>query len=161
MDIAIKNLKANTQALPVLAAWYFNEWGREAGITLEAEQEKLAAALQGGIFPHVLLAMNGSQVVGAAQIKEYEMPEFQSFKHWLGGVFVRAQDRGHGIGQALVTAAQHTAQNMGIETLYLQTENLDGGLYGKSGWEALFVVPKHGTKVLVMKKSLQAVDLEQ
>jgi len=26
---------------------------------------------------------------------------------------------------------------------------------------ALFVVPKHGTKVLVMKKSLQAVGLEQ
>lgn len=31
----------------------------------------------------------------------------------------------------------------------------------KSGWEALFVVPNYGTKVLVMKKNLQAVGLEQ
>ena len=74
--------------------------------------------------------------------------------HWLGGVYVNPDFRGQNIASKLVGQAQNEAIKLGIETLYLQTECLTGGLYAKLGWQIEAHVNYRGVDVAVMQKTL-------
>jgi GNAT superfamily N-acetyltransferase len=75
-------------------------------------------------------------------------------EHWLGGVFVAPEHRGEQIATGVIHKALEKAKALHVETLYLQTEYLDGGLYRRLGWRPLDRVNYHGLDVLVMEKKL-------
>ena len=146
-------LAQHPAALPVLARWYYDAWGREAGISLDDELAKLTKALH-ATLPLVLLALDGDEVIACVQVKEREMPQFPELAHWLGGVYVAAHCRGKGVASRLIDEAVALAAGMGISNLHLQTEELSGGLYRQLGWEPLFPALNHGIHVLVMARAL-------
>ena len=83
--------------------------------------------------------------MGAAQLKYREMAEtFPDYEHWLGGVYIAPEYRGRAIGSALADEIARRAPYCGLETLYLQTERLDGGLYRELGWKPVTRVKVHG-----------------
>lgn len=150
----IELLAQHHAALPVLAGWYHDEWGREAGLSLDDELAKLARTLHGATLPLVLVAVHDGQVVGAVQVKEREMSQFPELTHWLGGVYVASHCRGNGVAKLLINEAVALARSMGISTMHLQTEELSGGLYRQLGWEPLLPALNHGINVLVMARAL-------
>lgn len=142
------------EAIPVLARWYFDQWGHERpGATLAAVETKVRVSAQTSAIPMSLLALTGNgQIIGAAQLKIREMEIFPEKEHWLGGVYVSASHRGAGIATKLVEQMMAVSRRVGVTTLYLQTEDLSGGLYARLGWRPEQTVRSLGKIVLVMRR---------
>jgi GNAT superfamily N-acetyltransferase len=106
-------------------------------------------------IPFILVATIDNELVGAAQLKYREMAEiFPDKEHWLGGVYIAASHRGQGYGAQIVEQIVNMAPSYGVETLYLQTPALDGGLYARLGWVPCTQVTNRGVEVLVMEWQL-------
>ena len=153
-DLTIELLADRLEAVPRVAGWYFAEWGYlNPSATPERVRDKLVASANRDVVPLTLLAVIEQEVVGAAQLKYREMPMFPEKEHWLGGMFVAPEHRGRGIAAQLVESVVETARNLGVNTLHIQTERLDGGLYARLGWTAVEKVNR-GIDVLVMERAL-------
>lgn len=137
-----------------LAQWYHAQWGRDAGISLPQELQRLRQPQDAQGFPHVIVAVDEGQPVAAVQLKRREMAALPQYEHWLGSVFVADSHRGRGLAGQLVERAVAQARRMQVKELYLQTESLEGGLYARLGWQPLFEMDSHGHRVLVMVRAL-------
>ncbi|WP_394211331.1 GNAT family N-acetyltransferase [Enterovibrio calviensis] len=140
--------------LPLVAKWYFNEWGALSNASLEDFTNKLSDYLNTDKIPLLVLAMDGDIAVGAAHLRFHEMSIYPDKEHWLGGVYVDIPYRGKHIASALVTMIEEIALTNGVQQLHLQTEQLDGGLYAKLGWQEIEQVESRGVDVSVRVKSL-------
>lgn len=153
MDLVL--LADRPQAIPILAKWYFEEWGHEVNEnTVGKEISKLEQFLHRDKLPLSVVAMEGDELVGAAQLKFREMSIYPDKEHWLGAVYVASSHRGKGIAAAIIQKTLSLAKQHRIPELFLQTEHLDGGLYKRLGWEPIEQITYDGIEVLVMKKSL-------
>ncbi|MFC4728267.1 GNAT family N-acetyltransferase [Coralloluteibacterium thermophilus] len=152
--VEIVSLSEVPAMLDVVAEWYYGAWGREDGLTLEVEQQTLRASLVGTGLPRTYLAFAHGSAIGAVQLKLGEMPQLPGYVHWLGAVYVAPSARGRGVAQSLVHHAVEQARAQGIQRLYLQTEDLTGGLYARCGWAAVSFAESHGKRVLVMERRL-------
>lgn len=142
-------------AIPIIAKWYFNEWGYLRDVnSIEKTIQILQQYLNRDKIPLILLAIENDEIAGAVQLKYYEMDLYPEKEHWLGGVYVSDKYRKKKIAEKLVNRAIEVATNNNVETLYLQTEKLDGGLYKRLGWKPIDKVKYNGKEVLVMKKKL-------
>lgn len=141
--------------LPTLAEWYFEEWGclLEDPSTNEFIS-RLNNCLNKTKFPLVILAVNSGELLGAAQIKLNQMSIYPDKEHWLAGVYVEPKHRGSGVSKALLDSLDAIAKNLGVKSLHLQTEYLNGGLYSRFGWQPEKIVNYRNTDVMVMSKSL-------
>jgi len=142
-------------ALATIAQWYFDAWGyRVAGSSVDRIKARLQQALNRDRAPLLVLALDDEAIVGVAELKIREMDIYPELEYWLGGVYVPPPHRGKTIASRAVGRVVELAQSFGIETLHLQTEKLDGGLYGRLGWRPLAQVNYRGLDVLVMEKRL-------
>lgn len=148
-------LADHKEYLQEVAEWYYSEWGYLLENTENNEfVNRLNGCLNKTSFPLVVLAVNDGELVGAAQIKLQQMSIYPEKEHWLAGVFVKPEYRGKNISNALLAALDNIAIHLGVKTLHLQTEHLDGGLYSKCGWQSEEIVNYRNIDVLVMSKEL-------
>ena len=148
-------LTERPDALPAIAAWYFDAWGhRRPGMTLADAREGLQDYLNRDKLPLMLLAVEGDELIGAAQLKYREMSIYPDREHWLGGVYVADAYRGRRIASQLVERVVALARGFRVETLHLQTVREDGGLYARLGWQACEQVRYKGEDVLVMSRDI-------
>lgn len=153
-----KALPNTPEVTDLVAQWWFGAWGPgEEGKTPASIAASLSAALEQSGLPQHVGAFSGRDLVGVAALKEHELEAlFPGLHKWLGNVFVAPRARGHGIAARLVGEIEELARSRGIERLYLQTVRLDGGLYGRLGWQAREEVERRGERVLVMQRNLGA-----
>jgi predicted N-acetyltransferase YhbS len=78
-------------------------------------------------------------------------------EHWLGGVYVPTMYRDRRVGSRVVENVVERARLLNVSTLHLQTERLDGGMYGRLGWKEAERVTYRGREVLVMERTLVQV----
>jgi GNAT superfamily N-acetyltransferase len=156
MPIEFKFLADCVDAIPIISKWYSDEWGHLAqSHTTERPRDRIEDYMNRDEIPFILVAMYDNDLVGAAQLKYREMVEmFPDKEHWLGGVYVAASYRGQGYGAQIVEQIVKIAPSYGVETLHLQTQALDGGLYARLGWTPSAQVTSHGLDVLVMERHL-------
>lgn len=143
------------EAIPVVAEWYFGRWGELTGDeSAEETRSRLKEYLNRDKLPLLLLAVDSGsdEVLGAGQLKYHEMDIYPDREHWLGGIIVPPKHQGKGVASVLVRKLTGIARDLTVDTLYLQTERLDGGLYAKLGWISLEQVTYRRLEVLVMKK---------
>jgi len=101
-----------------------------------------------------IVAVEADTLIGAAQLKFREMSIYPDKEHWLGGVYVHPHYRNQGVAETLIARVIEIATGLDVNTLYLQTERLNGGLYGRMGWQAIETVNYNGIDVLVMEKTI-------
>jgi len=156
MSIEFAFLADHVDAIPIITKWYFDEWGHLVqGDSMQRTRDRIEGYTNRDEIPFILIAMNGNDVIGAAQLKYREMAEmFPEKEHWLGGVYVAIDYRGQGYGSLLVEQIAKMAPRYGVETLHLQTEALDGGIYARLGWKPYSQVNSRGLDVLVMERRL-------
>jgi GNAT superfamily N-acetyltransferase len=143
------------EAIPIIAKWYFNEWGHRTEMTsVEDFSMYLQNYLNRDKIPLVLLAMNRDTIIGAAQLKYREMDIYPNKEHWIGGIFVPKQYREMKVATRLIEEIIAIAQSLDVCILHLQTEKLDGGLYSRLGWKPIDQLVYKGSEVLVMEKYL-------
>lgn len=138
-------------AAGMVASWYFDEWCRDSGhYTQDQVLAKVMAATHVDRAPLIVLARQAGEWVGAAELKIREMAIFPEYEYWLGGVYVVEKARGQGVASLLITEILSRARGAEISKLYLQTENLTGGVYCRHGFKAVEHVNYKGVHVLVM-----------
>ena len=148
-------LADHPEAISQIASWYFEEWGHlRIDRGLEELQNKLRDSTKDNELPIFILAIEDDAVAGVVELKFREMDIYPEKEHWLGGVFVPAAHRGKGVAARLIKEALRIARTLDTSTLWLQTEDLQGGLYAKLGWIPLETVTYYGVQVLVMQKQL-------
>lgn len=150
-------LSDRPDAASTVADWYLDEWGKRLpGLTAERIRAKIQGSLNRDRVPLIILAVQGNEVVGAAELKYREMDIYPEKEHWLGGVFVIPRCRGSGVASLLASRVMEIAKSFGIHVLYLQTEHMTGGLYARLGWKPIENVQYKGTNVLVMERATGA-----
>ncbi len=89
----------------------------------------------------LLVAEDARGVVGTVQLV-YGLPENQPHRADLSKMLVHRRARRHGIGAALLLAAEDVARERGTTLLVLDTAS-DGAerLYARQGWRRVGVVP--------------------
>ena len=154
MPLEFTFLVDRPDAIPVISQWYFEEWGHlTPGDSLARTQLRVKDYMNRNEIPFILVATIENDMVGVAQLKHHEMAKiFPDKAHWLGGVYVPASRRGQGYGSQIIEQIVRLAPGYGVETLYLQTEDLDGGMYARLGWTPLAKVTNRGIDVLVMER---------
>jgi len=139
----------------MIAQWYFDQWGH---LGTDNSVRKIEKELQQYCniesLPLMLVASKDDRVLGTAQLKFREMSIYPEKEHWLGGVYVDSSVRGKGIAVKIIAEVERIARSFDVKTLYLQTEDLTGGLYKKLAWQVLEQVNYRGLEVLVMEKNL-------
>ncbi len=150
-------LSAVPSAAGIIARWYYSEWGyMHPGETAENIEHDLLSQINNASMPQQFVAIDEQDaVVGAAELKFREVPSLPDFEHWLGGVYVVESCRGEGVGSLLVKHVQAVASDTyGVRDLYLQTEQEDGGLYARLGWQEIQRIYYETRLRVVMHKQL-------
>ena len=143
------------QHLPLLAQWYFDEWGElTQAASVHTVEARLQEYLNADRIPLIVIAENAGELMGAVQLKYREMTIYPDREHWLGGVYVAEKFRNRKVAETLIRKVLALARRMGVQELYLQTIRPDGGLYRRLGWQAVNSVNYRGLDVLVMVKQL-------
>lgn len=158
MRLRFEFLADRLEAIPLVTRWYLDEWGQRLGHDFgERVRMELREHLTRDSIPLTILAIYDTEIIGAAQLKHHELKEaFPDKEHWLGGVFVVPGYRGRGYGSQTVEHMAKIAPRLGVRTLYVQTELLDGGLYAHLGWIPFAVAKNCDIDVLVMERHLRS-----
>lgn len=156
MSLEFQFLADRPDTIDIVSRWYFDEWGYLVqGDSIEAAKDRVLGYTNRDKIPFMLVALEQDECVGAVQLKYREMARaFPDKKHWLGGLYVAKHLRGRRYGTSLVEQVVKLAPDFGVQTLYLQTESLDGGLYAQLGWTPCTRATNHGLDVLVMERHL-------
>ena len=135
----IATLADHPEAVPVIAQWYFNQWGHEIpGLTLDTLISKVREKARNRIdFPLTITLHEGDELVAVAELKFRENQNHPEYEHWLGGVYVSESHRGKGYLSVLVDRAKLQVKQLKIDHLYLQCDPEHLGLYQKQGFTPL------------------------
>ena len=153
MEFAL--LADEPSAAETVATWYFNQWCRDSGRYSEQYvREQVFSATNRDRAPLMVLAKRQGQLVGAAELKIREMADYPQYEFWVGGVYVDGPYRGQGIAAQLVVEVIARARAAGIAELYLQTEDLTGGLYAGLGFRPVEQADSKGVQVVIMVADL-------
>ena len=90
----------------------------------------------------MFVALVNGQIVGMASIRKtdyYPLPEIYP---WVSSVFVTEAYRGHRISEALITAINEYARELGFTRTYIPSEHV--GLYEQYGYEYLQDIVNYG-----------------
>ena len=141
-------------AIPTVAEWDYEEWGKVPGNSVQKTIKRINGKLNRDKPPLYILAISEDRVLGFAQFKRSGMSIYPEKEFWLGGTYVSPAFRGCGVGSALAERTALIAEDFGVKNLYLQTEALDGGLYKRLGWRVMETIEYNSVQVAVMVRQL-------
>src|SRR5882762_192275 len=103
--VEIENLTTASDLTARIAALQFVNWGRSTGFgSVEDYERFLRDAAGSRSLPAVLVAKRAGMFLGSVNLLRHEMTTRPSLSPWLAQLFVIAEERGHGVGGALVRA---------------------------------------------------------
>ncbi len=147
----IIDLRQAPEHLATLAAWHHAEWGYlNLGKTATDYQRDMRDYLLPGTIPSMLIAVDNGELLGSSSLIASDMDDQPQLTPWLANVFVRADQRGRGLGGALVKAAMALAAQLQLPQLYLFTPDQEG-FYTRLGWQRLSQVTYKATRVTIMQ----------
>jgi len=147
--------------IPVLAGWFQDEWGYlSPGSSVLDVEDSLRHHLHRDELPLALVARSGSEAIGSASLRPFDMKTRKNLSPWLSSVYVPLAQRGQGIGSKLVQAAEAEAKRLGIFTLHLYTPDKES-FYARLGWSRIETTEYRQETVSIMKKRLAAPELDE
>jgi predicted N-acetyltransferase YhbS len=124
MSFRVIHLFESPEHLPLVAGWIYDEFWRDTPRHSPASLEQLLRqAKRRDAIPISLLAMRDDVPVGTVNLIENDDDSRPELTPWLAALFVAPQWRRQGVGSLLVQSAKQHARGMGIDALYLGTDN--------------------------------------
>jgi GNAT superfamily N-acetyltransferase len=152
MDIDL--LADHPEAIPVVAKWHWEEWGRyEADSSHKETLESISEQHHRYSLPLAYIALVDGKPVGAASLVEHDMDVHKELTPWLAGVYVDPPFRNHGVASGLVKQVCVKAREIGFERIYLYTISAYG-LYAQLGWSLYLEEKYHDRPVKIMAQDL-------
>lgn len=156
----IDSLRNHRDAIPELAELLYAEWRdlyEAAGLGLNDLVAALEARAVTDSLPLTLVAVSQGKVVGSGSIKLEEPGTKAGLSPWIGGLYVRAEYRGKGLGGMMLDALEAKARELGVKALYLSADSAVE-FYRRKGWSILESVESFGVRnVSLMTKNLSLV----
>lgn len=138
--ITIGFLADHLDTIPTLAIWFRNQWPDYFADWSQAEMEQdFLEDISREYLPSRLVAFKSNELVGTIILREQGTETLPEFQPELGGLFVIASHRGHGIGTELVRAGMQLARDQGYEAIYATTVAA-AGILESLGWEFIQTV---------------------
>ena len=137
----------------------FANWGRSTGFNSAEEYERfLCDAARAQRLPAVLVARRGEKFLGSVNLLAHEMTTRPTLSPWLGQLFVIAQERGRGVGTALVRACLARFFELGFSRVHLYTASATPlpAYYAALGWKTI-----EETEYLGKTRAVMAFDLSR
>ena len=148
------NLADQPALIPVLANWFYDEWGRrDPSSSPERMGQILGGYLNKDKIPLTIILLRGSQPIASASLKIREMETHPQYLNWLGGVFVHPDYRDQGIGSQLVEYSANEAKSLRVNELYLYTRSHEE-FYTRLGWQVIEKPLYEGCLAIVMRRIL-------
>jgi predicted N-acetyltransferase YhbS len=120
----IAHLFEHPQHVGCVAQWIYDEFWADKTVH---SPSSLAGLLRQAVEPHAiplsLLALIDGVPAGTVNLIENDDDKRAHLRPWLAALYVVPAYRHRGIGSALVRELLHAAAGLGIETLYLGTDN--------------------------------------
>lgn len=155
LKLEFEYLADRPEEVPLVIDWWLTVWADRMGDDIELAREQLRSSLSKTDLPIHILATLGGVPVGTAALKQHELAgKFPNYHYWLGSVFVKAGAREQQIASQMSLHIIELARRMHLPHLYLQTIDLDGGLYSKLGWEAVAEFTHMDEHALLMLRTL-------
>lgn len=130
----IESIADHLELIEQIAAWHWAEWGHaDPGGSLASWTEGLRQRRRRVAIPTTFVALDGDVLLGAVTLIEHDMSTRPDLSPWLGGMIVKPDFRGQGVGSALVRHAVRQAEMMGVSRLYLHTAKARA-FYERLGW---------------------------
>jgi len=155
MPVQFSYLADQPELVPQIVRWWHTVWTDRMGSDFSSLEQQLADSLSKTEFPIHIIASIDAVPVAVAALKRQELVElFPDKQYWLGSVYVDENWRGRKLGSQITAHAIELAREKGLPHLYLQTQNLSGGLYTKLGWQAIEQLSVRGDPTLLMVLTL-------
>ncbi|HAR91068.1 MAG TPA: hypothetical protein DCR45_08855 [Gammaproteobacteria bacterium] len=151
MPVQFGYLADQPELVPQIIRWWHTVWNDRMGSDFSSLEQQLADSLSKTEFPIHIIASVDDEPVAVAALKRQELEElFPDKQHWLSSVYVDENWRGRQLGSRIAARAIELAREKGLPHLYLQTQNLSGGLYTKLGWQPIEQLSVRGDPTLLM-----------
>lgn len=156
MIVKIEYLKEYSQWVPIIAQWFYEEWGEfHPELDVNRIAERLGERCNTDRIPLALVAVRQEEVIGTVSLKKYDMDTRMQFSPWLASLYVRRDCRNKGVGIRLIDAGLEKARILGIKLLYLYTrtkKHVD--FYLSHGWVHVETTDYRGGMVTILLKAL-------
>ena len=138
--ITIGFLADHLDTIPTLIKWFRDQWpDYHAEISQEEMRLDFLEEASRDRLPIRLVAFESNHLVGTITLRETNTEKPPEFQQELGGLFVVASNRGHGIASELVRAGMQVAREQGYETVFATTVTV-AGILERLGWEYIKTV---------------------
>ena len=155
----IEYLADNIALLPIIAHWHQEEWGYfNPGDSIEKRIAKLQKHLGKKQIPTTFVSLLGGNLLGFASLILHDMDTRMDLSPWLSSMYVLPENRGRGIGSALVQRVIEEARELNVETLYLFTSNRKG-FFASLGWSVVEYTEYREQKVVIMAIHIMDVNI--
>jgi RimJ/RimL family protein N-acetyltransferase len=132
--LTIDFLADHPDTIPTLAKWFRDQWPEYYAnwSNAQIEQDFLLDTSR-TTLPSRLVAFESNELVGTIILRE-QTESWPGFQPELGGLYVVASHRGHGIATELIRAGMKLAREQGYETV-TATTIVAAGILERLGWE--------------------------
>ena len=140
--------------VPMVAQWLWDEWHLDAGDSLEAIRDAVAASVSPSGPPQTFVLLVDNRPVGTASLVAHDLDERPNLTPWLAGVFVIPEARGRGHVIHLIQAVEVACRSAGVGTVWLHTAGAER-VYARAGWHSVEAIQRHGRRpVTLMRRDL-------
>ena len=144
--------------VPTVADWLWHEWWRDAGETLDATRNAIAASVSPSGPPQTFVLLVDGDPIGTASLVSRDLDERPNLTPWLDGVFVVPEARGRGHVMHLIRAVEDACRSAGIGTVWLNTADAER-VYARAGWHSVEAIQRQGRRpVTLMRRDLISHD---
>lgn len=136
-DVRIAHLTDVPEAVPTLVDWFIGEWEPWYGPGGEGDaRADLAACGDRNALPVCLVALaDDGELLGTAALKEDSVGSEHGAGPWLAALLIGKDQRGKGIGTALVAAIENEARRLGFAEIYCSAD-ASAQILECRGWQA-------------------------
>ena len=121
--------------IPTLAHWFRDQWpDYYVSSSIADIEDNFIEDASRDRLPSRLVAFQANQLAGTIVLREHQGENLAQVQPELGGLYVLASHRGHGIATELVRAGMKLALDLGFETVFATTVAA-AGILNRLGWE--------------------------
>ena len=141
--------------IPALSEWFLGEWrGFYGDRPWEEVAETFYRRLNRGVVPLALVAFEGERPLGTISLLEESISTRKHLTPWLGGLYIREEERRRGLGRRLIEAAVGEAGRLGIGQLFIGIRKAED-YYLRLGWEVFERIDYYGEGITIMRLDLR------
>lgn len=143
--------------IPELVELRYLEWRdlyEASGISKDDLSAYISTQVDPNVIPFTIILTENGTLVGGGGIKCHESSTKDGLSPWVGGLYIKTEYRGRGLGLRLLHALEEQAKSIGVKTLYLSADSAEE-FYIKNGWSVMEYVESCGVRrVALMSKDL-------